>query len=383
MSHTRLMLRLYRRHRVGCSHRSEAYRRCSCPIYVKGTLGGTAIRQALDQTNWDAAAKIIASWVESGRIKSIQDKAVTITMAVASFKADAGDRGLAPATLKKYKLLLDRLVDYYRQENSTLLQSVSLDTLSQFRATWPMKALAKSKTQERLKAFFTWCQVRGWVTVSPATGLSSIKVKAKPTLPFTSEECIHILDACDRYPTLNKFGHDNRARMKAMVLLLRWSGLRIQDAVTLKWDRIESGTLFLYTQKTGTPVLVPLPPECLHALEGLRRVKGDEVVQIVEEDPKGYVFWTTGNGTPESAVSVWGRSLRRLFRLAGVDHGHPHRFRDTFAVELLLKGVPIEDVSILLGHASIKVTQRHYAPWVRERQSRLSANVRAAWEGAT
>jgi len=37
--------------------------------------------------------------------------------------------------------------------------------------------------------------------------------------------------------------------------------------------------------------------------------------------------------------------------------------RDTFAVELLLAGVPIDQVSILLGHASVKTTERHYAPF--------------------
>lgn len=41
---------------------------------------------------------------------------------------------------------------------------------------------------------------------------------------------------------------------------------------------------------------------------------------------------------------------------------HPHMFRDTFAVELLLSGVPMEDVSILLGHTSIKTTEGSYAP---------------------
>lgn len=36
--------------------------------------------------------------------------------------------------------------------------------------------------------------------------------------------------------------------------------------------------------------------------------------------------------------------------------------RDTFAVELLLKGTPIEEVAILLGHSSIRVTEKHYSP---------------------
>jgi len=43
-------------------------------------------------------------------------------------------------------------------------------------------------------------------------------------------------------------------------------------------------------------------------------------------------------------VGDWQRSFRKLTTLANIADGHPHRFRDTFAVELLLKGVPMEDV---------------------------------------
>jgi integrase len=57
-----------------------------------------------------------------------------------------------------------------------------------------------------------------------------------------------------------------------------------------------------------------------------------------------------------------------------------HRFRDTFVVELLLAGVPIERVSILLGHQSVRITERHYNPWVRSRQEQLEADVASAWK---
>jgi integrase/recombinase XerD len=50
-----------------------------------------------------------------------------------------------------------------------------------------------------------------------------------------------------------------------------------------------------------------------------------------------------------------------------VTDAHAHRFHDTFAVELLLSRVPLERVSVLLGHSSVKITESHYAPWVRER----------------
>ncbi|MBZ5636328.1 MAG: tyrosine-type recombinase/integrase [Acidobacteriia bacterium] len=60
-------------------------------------------------------------------------------------------------------------------------------------------------------------------------------------------------------------------------------------------------------------------------------------------------------------------------------HGHPHRFRDIFAVELLLAGVPLERVSILLGHSSIRITEKHYSPWIRARQEQLEADLERSW----
>jgi integrase/recombinase XerD len=64
-------------------------------------------------------------------------------------------------------------------------------------------------------------------------------------------------------------------------------------------------------------------------------------------------------------------------RLRGVTGTAPTR---TFAVELLLSGMPIEQVSLLLGHQSIAVTERHYSPFVKARQEQLEAGVRKTFE---
>jgi integrase len=70
--------------------------------------------------------------------------------------------------------------------------------------------------------------------------------------------------------------------------------------------------------------------------------------------------------------------FNRLFATATppILGGHPHRFRDTFAVSLLLKGVSLGSGSKLLGHTSIKVTERHYAPCVKARQGQLESDVK-------
>ena len=61
------MLQIYRRHLKSCSHTSRSYRRCPCPIWVQGTLGGETIRRAMDVTSIEAASNLVAQWNAAGR----------------------------------------------------------------------------------------------------------------------------------------------------------------------------------------------------------------------------------------------------------------------------------------------------------------------------
>lgn len=54
-------------------------------------------------------------------------------------------------------------------------------------------------------------------------------------------------------------------------------------------------------------------------------------------------------------------------------------FRLTFATDLVAKGIPIEDVSMLLGHKSIKIAESCYSHWVKARRERLERRVRVLW----
>jgi integrase len=141
-----------------------------------------------------------------------------------------------------------------------------------------------------------------------------------------------------------------------MMLLLRHSGLRIGDAVGLNRDRIKDGKLFLYTQKTGTPVWLPLPPEAITELEAL--------------PVRDHFFWS-GNGQLKSAIETWRRSFIALAAQAKVEGAHFHRLRDSFAVRLLEKGVPIETVSVLLGYSDLRITLKHYRPGAQSLQMAL------------
>jgi integrase len=352
------MLRLYRRHRKTCSQKSERYRRCACPIYVEGTLGGESVRKALDLTSWTAASDLIAGWNGAGEIGGGRIEAPPIVDAVDKFIADARARNVGWEALRKYEnLLRRRFLGWCDRKGYRLLKQVGVQELREFRASWSDSPNYAAKNLERLRSFLRFCEDAEWIRKNPARALKSPKVKLKPTLPFTEEEMARTLAACDLYS-------GNGLRVKAFILVMRHSGLRIGDTIQLSRHQVVSGRIRLYTAKTGQPVDVPVPPCVVEALAAV---------------PKDRYFWSGEN--LRSAVANWSRYLDRVFKIAGVAGGRSHRFRDTAACSWLAAGLSVEEVATLLGN-SPAVVIKHYSPWVLERQRVLEAKVVAMWATA-
>ena len=91
---------------------------------------------------------------------------------------------------------------------------------------------------------------------------------------------------------------------------------------------------------------------------------------------KGPGHLWTGRSKPATVAKYWRNCLKLVAETAGIEGFHPHRLRDTFAVELLLAGLSMDDVSVLLGHRSVRTTERYYAPWNLARHGRLAALLR-------
>ena len=181
------------------------------------------------------------------------------------------------------------------------------------------------------------------------------------------EEVIQILSACDE---LGKGAYE-RDRARAMILLLRYTGLRISDVATLARDRVREDRIYLYTMKNGKPVFLPIPAFLREALDGLPTPKGTE-------GKSKYFFWS-GNGTTRAFIRGVTRTLARVFELSMVDGAHAHRFRHTLATALLEKGWTTEDVALVLG-STPDIIRRHYAQWTIQRQERISSLAQDVWD---
>lgn len=64
-----------------------------------------------------------------------------------------------------------------------------------------------------------------------------------------------------------------------------------------------------------------------------------------------------GRGTDRMTKAGIEAALKRIGTAAGVENVHPHRFRRTLATNLLDRGMDIQDVARILGHADLKTTQ--------------------------
>jgi integrase/recombinase XerD len=290
-----------------------------------------------------------------------------VPSATEEFVADAKARELNERTIYKYKFLFKQLSAFCDAEGVRDLRQLDVRLLRKFRTTWKDRNPAALKKLERLRAFYRFAVSNKWVESNLAKDLKKPLIEDRQTLPYSNDEMFRILTATEtRIAECQAPARDNARGLKPLILLLRYSGLRIGDAVRCDTTRLDSGRLRLYTQKTGTHVHLPLPEFVVRALDACPRMN------------ERYWFWT-GTGKPSTAVGDWHGRLLDLAEDAKIQRLHAHRFRDTFAVSLLLEGVPIERVSILLGHSSIKVTEQHYSPWIRERQEQAEADVRRTW----
>jgi len=361
------MLSVYTRHYPPCTQTDPYYRRCHCPKWIMGIVEttGAFVRVSARTRAWERAEK--KARLMDANAADPSPARVTVEAALDAFIARKQGQRLSHSWLYKFSLMQRELVSFAHGRGLTYIDEFSDDELGLLSRSWKVAPITAQKRQERWHAFFSYCVRKRWLKQNPVEELGPIKVRPVPTGYFSQEEFQLLVNVTyDLSHWSTNPGH--RVRVRGLLLLMRYGGLRLNDAVTLERARLTGNRLFLYQQKTGLPVYVPLPP---HLVELLRTLPNSN---------SRYFFWT-GNGLHYRASNCWHASLQRLFKWAKLDkRAHPHMLRDTFAVELLLAGVPIDQVSILLGHASVKTTERHYAPFVKARQEQLVSSVEKSWQ---
>jgi integrase/recombinase XerD len=314
------------------------------------------IRRSLDTRSWEGAQKTVREWETHGLSKADMPAIEEVSE---RFLTDLRTRGLSSDTIKKFELLTAELSSEFPKWK---IDRFTPDHLGKFRERWKVKPSTAAKKLERLRSFFKFALDRKWISDNPASALRAPKETTIEKKPYDMDELEKIAWAIPLFPSKGIYGEENRERIKAFISVLRWTGLRIRDVVQLKRGMVSETSITVRTHQNGKPVQLPVHPEMSAALLNMK--SGE------------YFFWS-GSGNPKSCVGDWQRTFRRLGDIAGV-HIHAHRWRQTFATQLLSKGVAISEVAAILGN-SPHIIEKHYSQWISSRQDSLNAAVRATF----
>jgi integrase/recombinase XerD len=380
---------VYKRHLIDCQHANGAKKdtdhshRCACSVYVEWCVSGKqhrrAVRDASGQlvSSWSEADKLVADNRQEGNPSVPAAAPVTLDEAVQKFLASKEGEGLAAPSLAKYKLTLSRLTDHFIGKGITQLSAVTAAAVLDMLDGGTLRAAsAKLNNQSRLAAFFKFCASRklcdnpmkedeeSFRRESRALGKQAKKDRQETVSPLDIEtEYEALLGAVDQVRSMTA---EATMRVKALMRLQRESGLSLIDAACLEKDElIHNGGVWrikTHRQKSAEPVNNVIPAWL-----------AEELLTVKNGNPL-YFFWT-GTSTPKSAVSYFDKLYRKAFKQAKIPTNGQlsHRFRHTFAVELLKDGVEMRYVSKALGHASIQTTERYYAKWESGQQATLDA----------
>jgi integrase len=402
------VITIFVRHSADCDYKDdETYRRCKCRKHLRWTRDGKQYRQKANTRSWGEAERVKRELEDElsgspaqashpsapSHPSSLPPSATPLAEAIKIFIQDK-KLHVSEDVVKKYTRLLGRLTAYCEAEDVKVstVGGLNAKVTTGFCSTWDElypSGNTRAKLRERLRTFLRYCYDERWLDRIPR--VPQFKVEETETQPLTPEEYERLLSGVreaikkgdPRRKTQSNSGQrspDEEERqvtnVRAFLECMRWTGLAIGDTMRLKRSALafdERNGLWKVTtkrKKTGVPVSNPIPE---HVARALLKVENSNPV---------YFFWS-GEGKVQSATSNWGqRYIAPTFKAAGIEtEGHmlSHRLRDTFAVHLLENGVPMEEVSRLLGHTSIRVTEKHYAKWSRGRQDRLDGLVSGTW----
>ncbi len=366
-----MVVSIFVRHSVGCKYSGDEFcKRCNCRKHFRWTQNGKQFRRKAGTRSW-AEAEDEKRRLEdqlAGRVPEKPREGLLLEKAIETFDANKAAQGIKPRVRAMYTRELKRLRVFSEGRGLlTVHRAITIDNLIALRATWPAvypSSYSRLVVQKHLNHFLRFCYNAAWIERIPK--LSPIKVDEPETEPLTDEEYEKILKAA-------------KGRTRTLIKLMRWSGLAIRDASTIKrtdlhFDKEKDIYKIIRERtKTGEPLYIPIPKDI-----------AEELLALPNGNPGPFIFW---NRQKDSAseyrhAGYMGELIAIAFRDAGVrSEGHmiSHRLRATFAVDLLQKGVPLEHVSKLLGHRSVKTTEKHYSRWIMGRQNLLDDVVSAAW----
>lgn len=244
--------------------------------------------------------------------------------------------GCSTATLRYYRSTIVNMVGRIEKHISRVRTEDVRTYLSRYERESRCSKVTVDNVRRIISSYFSWLEAEDYILKSPVRRIHKIK-SLQPVKEIYSDE------------TLEKMRDGARtARDLAMVDLLASTGMRVGELVKLDRDDVDF-------EHRECVVLGKGNKERVVYFDARTKIHLREYLSSrADESPALFVSLSA----PYKRLRVNGveSRLRELGRELGLGRVHPHKFRRTLATKAIDKGMPIEQVQRLLGHANIDTT---------------------------
>lgn len=198
---------------------------------------------------------------------------------------------------------------------------------------------------------------------NPIKGISLLKNLSRPERFLQKNELNELINAVSQ---------SSNPLLKYFVPFALLTGARKREILDAKWAQINfmNQTWFIPMTKSGKALTIPLTSQTMELLEALKRELSNLFPEKTE-DSMEWLFPNPKTGKPfKSIFNAWHTARIK----AGLSDLRIHDLRHSFASALVNSGIPIYDVQKLLGHQSVKTTER-YSHLSQDRLRESSSNA--------
>lgn len=390
-------LKLYRRHAGKCPNQGNL-QGCECPIWCHGKVRGKFIQRSL-QTRSLAVADIKMQDLlrgvpedddpQGGDIHLVDAPSGAVTVEAAATNFLAAKKRKSTRTFNIYHRAVTHFRRFVEVQGLVYMKQITdahaQDYFAQYAPEWRPTTAQGRLTH--LRVWANWCAKpkRRWIDFSPfgESELVQNDGTGVERRPLSHDEIARIMTAIERMPA------ELRDQARALCLLMLYTGMRISDATFFERAYLTPrATANYYVIKSRK--LIAMPPEVQPpALAALAKLPASRVYYFQPDQPDDYQEARTalrgghefGKRMPDyqSRIEQASKLVSMVLTLAGINgftRSACHRFRDTFAVNLLVGGTDIYTVSKMLGHSDVKITDNHYMKLVDDYRERMSHSTR-------
>lgn len=255
------------------------------------------------------------------------------------FIASKKVEGCSERTLNYYQTTIDNMLEVIDKNIKTIDTNDLRSYLTNYQNKNNCSKVTIDNVRRILSSFFSWLEDEDYIIKSPIRRIHKIKTTKIIRETYTDETIEKLRDGCEEIRDL------------ALIDFLSSTGVRVGELVRLNREDInfEERSCIVFGKGSKEREVYFDARTKLHLEKYLSMRK--------DNNPALFVSLLAPYDRLEiSGVEI---RLRKLGNDLELQRVHPHKFRRTMATKAIDKGMPIEQVQRLLGHAKIDTTLQY------------------------